>query len=66
MPRWRPCLWRHLSIYNGGCSGFEVSEVALRAAKEIRVTQSFALPLFAKVTWNPATENAYFTVGLSF
>ena len=54
------------SFYNGGCSGFEVSEVALRAAKEIRVTQSFALPLFAKVTWNPATENAYFTAGLSF
>ena len=54
------------SFYNGGSSGFAVSEVALRAAKEIRVTESFALPLFAKVTWNPASENAYFTAGLSF
>lgn len=54
------------SFYNGGCSGFAVSEVALQAAKDIKVTESFALPLFAKVTWNPATENAYFTAGLSF
>lgn len=54
------------SFYNGGSSGFAVSEVALRAAKEIRVTESFALPLFAQVTWNPASENAYFTAGLSF
>lgn len=54
------------SFYNGGSSGFAVSEVALRAAKEIRVTDSFVLPLFAQVTWNPASENAYFTAGLSF
>ncbi len=54
------------SFYNGGCSGFEVSEVALRADKDIKVTRSFALPLFAKVTWNPATEDAYFTAGLGF
>ena len=54
------------SFYNGGCSGFAVSEVALQAAKDIKITESFALPLFAKVTWNPAAENAYFTAGLSF
>ena len=54
------------SFYNGGCSGFAVSEVALQAAKDIKITESFALPLFAKVTWNPASENAYFTAGLSF
>lgn len=54
------------SFYNGGSSGFAVSEVALQASKEIRATRSFAFSLFAKVTWNPASENAYFTAGLGF
>lgn len=53
------------SFYNGGSGGFAVSEVSLRATKNIRVTGSFSLPLFAKAIWNPATENGYFTVGLS-
>lgn len=53
------------SFYNGGTSGFAVSEVALQATKVIRVTDSFSLPLFAKAIWNPATEDGYFTVGLS-
>lgn len=53
------------SFYNGGVSGFAVSEVALQATKVIRVTDSFSLPLFAKAIWNPAAENGYFTVGMS-
>ncbi len=53
------------SFYNGGVGGFAVSEVALQATKVIRVTDSFSLPLFAKVIWNPATEDGYFTMGLS-
>ena len=48
------------SFYNGGCSGFAVSEVALQAAKDIKITESFALPLFAKVTWNPAVGERLF------
>lgn len=53
------------TFYNNGCDGFEVSELSLRASKTIRVTERFGLPLSAKAIWNPATENAYFTVGLS-
>lgn len=53
------------SFYNGGTGGFAVSEVSLQATKVIRVTDAFSLPLFAKAIWNPATENGYFTVGLS-
>ena len=34
-------------------------------SQTIRVTERFGLPLSAKAIWNPATENAYFTVGLS-
>lgn len=53
------------SFYNGGTDGFAVSEVSLQAQKAIKITDSFSLPLFAKAIWNPATEDAYFTVGLS-
>ena len=48
-----------------GAGGFEVSEVSLLATKELQVTSSFKLPLFAQVIWNPATEGAYFVFGLS-
>lgn len=52
------------SFYNNGCDGFEVSEISLQASKTIHITERFGLPLSAKAIWNPATENAYFTVGL--
>ncbi len=53
------------TFYNGGTSGFAVSEVSLQVQKSIKITDSFSLPLFAKGIWNPATEDAFFTVGLS-
>lgn len=49
-----------------GSNGFAVVDISLGVSKEIKVTDTFSLPLFAKATWNPRTEGAYFTVGLSF
>ena len=54
------------TFYNGYTSGFCVSDISLGAVKEIRVTDSFSVPAFAKVSVNPRTEGAYFTFGLSF
>ena len=54
------------SFYNDGASGFEVCNVSLGVSKDIAFNDKFSLPLFAKATWNPATEGAYFVVGLSF
>ena len=54
------------TFYNGYTSGFCVSDISLGAVKEIRVTDSFSVPAFAKVSVNPPTEGAYFTFGLSF
>ena len=48
-----------------GSNGFAVCDVSLGANKEIKITDSFSLPLFVKATWNPRTEGAYFVVGLS-
>lgn len=54
------------SFYNGGASGFEVCDISIGASKAIGITDLFALPLFAKFTWNPATEEAYLVGGISF
>lgn len=49
-----------------GANGFAVCDISLGTSKDIRITDSFSLPLFAKATWNPRSEGAYFVVGLSF
>lgn len=54
------------TFYNDGANGFEVCDVTLKASKELKITDSFSLPVFAQLTWNPATEGAYFAAGLSF
>ena len=51
--------------YNG-VSGFEVINISLGASKEIKITDSYSLPIFAQAAWNPATEGAYFVFGVSF
>lgn len=48
-----------------GASGFAVTNISIEATKDIDVTKSFKLPIHAKVTWNPHTEAAYFTAGLT-
>lgn len=53
------------SFYNRGVNGFAVQEVSVQATKTFSIKQKFELPVFAKAIWNPATEDAYFTVGLS-
>ena len=49
-----------------GSDGFAVCDISLGASKEIKITDSFSVPAFAKVTVNPRTEGAYFVFGLSF
>lgn len=46
--------------------GFAVCDVAVQATKELKISPSFSLPIFAKAAWNPATEGAHFVIGLSF
>ena len=47
-------------------NGFAVCEVGIEASKEIKISESWSLPLFAKAIWNPSTEGLYFVAGLSF
>lgn len=46
-------------------SGFAFTNLALRAAREIRITSSFSLPLFTELSVNPASENVHFVIGFT-
>ena len=45
---------------------FTVTNISLRATKEIRFSEKFALDVFAQLTANPEARNAYFVAGLSW
>lgn len=49
-----------------GSSGFTVCDISLEASKEIKITDSFSVPAFAKISINPRTEGVHFVFGLSF
>ena len=48
-----------------GTTGFAVTNLALRATKDIRVTDSFAIPVFAEVAANPCSQHAYLVFGFT-
>ncbi|MGL4851419.1 MAG: hypothetical protein ACRC3Z_02025 [Phocaeicola sp.] len=54
------------TFYTDTDGGFSVCNVAIGACKEIKITNSFSLPLFTQLVWNPASQGAYFIFGMSF
>ena len=48
-----------------GTSGFAVTNISLRATKDIRITDSFSLPIFGQVTGNPCSQKAYLVFGFT-
>lgn len=48
-----------------GTSGFAITNIALGASKEIKLTESLSMPVFANVSANPCSQHAYFVVGFS-
>ena len=53
------------SFYNDWTSGFAVTNVALKATKDIKVTDSFSIPVFAEAAANPRTQKAYLVLGFT-
>lgn len=49
-----------------GTDGFAVTNLSLSTSKELGITDSFSLPVFAGITVNPCSEMAYFVLGISF
>ena len=48
-----------------GTKGFAVTNLSLRATKEIKVTKSFSIPIFGQVTANPCAQKAYLVLGFT-
>lgn len=45
--------------------GFAITNVSLKATKELKITDSFTVPVFAGIYCNPSTEKAYLVFGLT-
>ena len=48
-----------------GATGFAVTNLSLRATKDIKVTDSFSVPIFGQVTGNPCSQKAYLVLGFT-
>ena len=46
-------------------TGFAVTNLSLRAEKEIRVTDTFSIPVFGQVMANPCSQKAYLAFGFT-
>ena len=45
--------------------GFAVTHLALRATKDIKVTETFSIPVFGEVVANPCSQKAYLVFGFT-
>ena len=48
-----------------GATGFAVTNLSLKATKDIRVTDSFSIPVFGQVAANPCSQKAYLVLGFT-
>jgi len=48
-----------------GTTGFAVTNLTLRATKDIKVSKSFSIPIFGQVTANPCAQKAYLVFGFT-
>ena len=48
-----------------GTTGFAVTNVALKATKDIKVTDTFSIPIFGQVVGNPCSQHAYLVLGIT-
>ena len=46
-------------------TGFAVTNLSLRADKEIRITDTFSIPVFGQFTGNPCSRKAYLVFGVT-
>ena len=46
-------------------SGFAVTNLSLRVTKDIKVTETFSIPIFGQITANPRAQKAYLVFGIT-
>lgn len=55
----------YATSFYADASGFAITNVALMASKDVKITDHFSLPLFAQLAANPSTGRLFFSVGLT-
>ena len=48
-----------------GTTGFAVTNLSLKATKDIRITDSFRIPIFGQIVANPCSQKAYLVLGIT-
>ena len=48
-----------------GTTGFAVTNLSLKATKDIKITDSFSIPVFGQVAGNPCSQKAYLVFGFT-
>ena len=55
----------YATSFYGEAGGFAVTNMYLKASKDINITKTFSVPVFAGIYANPSTEKAYLTFGFT-
>jgi hypothetical protein len=62
-----------VDLFIGGGDGqystsgdFNISNIGISTSKEIKISDTFSLPVFGSAILNPNTEQLYLVVGISF
>lgn len=55
----------YATSFYGEAGGFAVTNVSLKASKDINITKTFSIPVFAGIYANPSTEKAYLAFGFT-
>ena len=48
-----------------GTTGFAVTNLSLKATKDIKITDSFSIPVFGQIVGNPCSQKAYLVFGFT-
>ena len=55
----------YATSFYGEAGGFAVTNVSMKASKDINITKTFSVPVFAGIYANPSTEKAYLAFGFT-
>lgn len=46
-------------------TGFAVTNIGLKASKDLHISNTFSLPIYTQVIWNPNREDVHFVLGVT-
>lgn len=55
----------YATSFYSNANGFAVTNATLKATKDIKITDSFSIPVFAAIATNPSNEKAYLLFGFT-